>query len=245
MKVLCVIPARIASTRLPRKPLVLLGDKPMIQWTYEGAKSCPEIDELVVATDCQEIADVVQGFGGKAMITDPGLATGSDRVAAVAQAYPEVDVVINLQGDEPFIRGDMLSVLLAPYRSLEMPEMATLGYPLNFDRAYASPDSVKVIYDRHQYALYFSRSPLPYLRNKVDPQTLPVLNHMGVYAFRRDFLDIYRTLPQTPLELAELLEQLRVLEHGYRIKVCKVDHSTLEINTPEELALARERISVK
>ena len=240
MKVLCVIPARIASTRLKRKPLQMLGQKPIIQHTYDGAKDCPYIDELVVATDSEEVLQVVEGFGGKAVMTDPELPTGSDRVAAVANYYSDVDVVVNLQGDEPFIEPEMLTILLQPYLSGEMPDMATVAYPLDMEKAYYTPHRVKVIYDQQGYALYFSRSPIPYFRQEID--YAPVLNHMGVYAFRADFLKRYTSLKQTPLETAESLEQLRVLEHGYKIKVCPIPHGTLEINTPEELELAQKII---
>lgn len=241
MKVLCVIPARIASTRLKRKPLQMLGTKPIIQHTYEGAKDCPHINELVVATDSEEVIKTVESFGGKAVMTDPDLPTGSDRVARVAAMYPDMDVVINLQGDEPFIEPDMLTALLQPYLNGEMPDMATVGYPLDMEKAYYTPHRVKVIYDLNGDALYFSRAPIPHFRCEVSGA--PVLNHMGLYAFRADFLKTYTKLEQTLLEKAESLEQLRVLEHGYQIKVCPIPHGTLEINTPEELEMAQKIIS--
>ncbi len=236
MKILCVIPSRMASTRLPRKPLLPIQGKPMIQWVYENAKRCSVLTEVVVATDNEEIADIIGELGGKAIMTDPQLATGSDRVAHVAEHYPEMDVIINLQGDEPFIKPHMLEQLVSPYLLGETPEMTTLAYPLNMKTHYTDPGAVKVITDLKNNALYFSRAPIPYFRT---PEKAPVYHHIGLYAFRRDFLLLYKTLAQTPLEKTESLEQLRALEHGYKIRVCLTEEKTLEINTPEEYELAQ------
>lgn len=237
MQILCVIPSRIASTRLPRKPLLDIQGKPMIQWVYENASRCRALTQVVVATDSTEIADVIHACGGKVEMTAPELQTGSDRVATVAEKYPDMDVIINLQGDEPFIKPCMLEQLIAPYLAGESPEMTTLAYPLEKDD-FENPGAVKVITDLNNNALYFSRAPIPYFRQQ---QQAPVYHHIGLYAFRRDFLLKYKSLPQTPLEKTEALEQLRVLEHGYRIRVCLMEAGrTIEINTPEELALAQE-----
>lgn len=236
MKILCVIPSRISSSRLPRKPLIPIKGKPMVQWVYENAKRCHVLADVIVATDSEEIAAVVTACGGKAEMTDPHLQTGSDRVAVVAEKHPEMDVIINLQGDEPFIKPHMLEQLVVPYLAGEKPEMTTLAYPLDMTQDYTEPGAVKVITDLNGNALYFSRSPIPYFRHQTQA---PVHHHMGLYAYRRDFLLLYKTLPQTPLEKAEALEQLRVLEHGYKIRVCLTEDRTLEINTPEELARAQ------
>lgn len=241
MNILCVIPSRISSTRLPRKPLLPIQGKPMIQWTYENAKRCRALTEVVVATDSEEIAELIHGIGGKTIMTDPHLPTGSDRVAVVAEHYPHMDVIVNLQGDEPFIRPHMLEQLVAPYLQGELPDMTTLAYSLDMKTKYSSPGTVKVITDLQHNALYFSRAPIPYFRTE---ESAPVYNHMGLYAFRRDFLLHYRTLPQTPLEKIEALEQLRALEHGYKIRVCLTENNTLEINTPEEYAEAQHFIYV-
>jgi len=235
--ILCVIPSRIGSTRLPRKPLALIQGKPMIQWTLENARRCEQIEHFVVATDNEEIATAVRAIDGDVVMTDPNINTGSDRVAAVAKQYPDVDVVVNLQGDEPFIRPQMLTQLITPYLAGESPEMTTLAFPLDWEKDYHSPDIVKVITDQQGNALYFSRAPIPYQRQLSRP--LPVYHHMGLYAFRRDFLLQFTALAQTPLEKAESLEQLRALEHGFRIRVCLTEGKTLEINTPEELAAAQ------
>lgn len=238
MQILCVIPSRISSTRLPRKPLLPIQGKPMIQWVYENASRCKLLTDVVVATDSEEIASVIKKIGGKYLLTDPNFLTGSDRVAAVAEHYPHADVVINLQGDEPFIRPHMLENLVSPYLAGETPEMTTLAYPLDMAK-FQDPGTVKVITDIKGNALYFSRSPIPYFR---ATNTAPVYNHMGLYAFRRDFLLQYTQLPQTPLEKAEALEQLRALEHGYKIRVCLTESKTLEINTQEEYERAQEFI---
>lgn len=209
----------------------------MIQWTYENASRCNLLSDLVVATDSNEIADVIHKIGGKVCMTDPTLPTGTERVAAVAEHYPDADVVINLQGDEPFIKPSMLEQLVAPYLAGESPDMTTLASPLDMTHKYKDPGAVKVITDLHGNAIYFSRAPIPYFRTT---ETAPVYHHMGLYAFRRDFLMIYKNLPQTPLEKAESLEQLRVLEHGYKIRLCLTSGKTLEVNTQEEYEQAQQ-----
>lgn len=212
----------------------------MVQWVYENAMRCNIITEVVVATDSDEIASVIQGVGGKIEMTDPNIPTGSDRVAMVAEKYSDMDVVINLQGDEPFISSRMLEELVMPYLTGESPEMTTLAYPLNMATEHNNPGAVKVITDLNGNALYFSRAPIPYFRHA--ELNVPVYHHIGLYAFRRDFLLHYRQLSQTPLEKAESLEQLRALEHGYRIRVCLTQKGTLEVNTPEEYERAQQFI---
>lgn len=237
MKILCVIPSRIGSTRVARKPLLQIQGKPMIQWVYENASRCKAISDVIVATDSDEIANVITGIGGKFQMTDPNLPTGSDRVAVVAKNHPDADVIINLQGDEPFVRPRMLEQLVAPYLNGETPEMTTLACPINLTTQHDDPGTVKVITNLKGDAIYFSRAPIPYFRQ--PEQQAPVYHHIGLYAFRRDFLLTYTNLPQTPLEKTESLEQLRALEHGYRIRVCLTEHNTLEINTQEEYERAQ------
>lgn len=236
MNILCVIPSRIGSTRIPRKPLLPIKGKPMIQWVYENASRCKALSKVIVATDSEEIAQVIRTIGGEVVMTDPDLPTGSDRVAVVAEQYPEMDVVINLQGDEPFIKPAMLEELVAPYLQGETPEMTTLVNKLDMND-YTNPGAVKVIVNQQGNAIYFSRAPIPYFRQKTN---VPVYHHLGVYAFRRDFLLQYTQLSHTPLEQAECLEQLRVLEHGFNIRVCLTPHQSLEINTLEEYATAQK-----
>ncbi len=237
LRILCVIPSRLGSTRLPNKPLIKIGGKPMVQWVYEHARQVPEITQVIVATDHEDIAAVIRGVGGEALLTDPNLLTGSDRVASVAALYPDMDVVINLQGDEPFVTASMLQQLLAPYLQGEQPCMTTLAYPLDMQHAYFEPGAVKVLVDKNGDALYFSRSPIPYQR-QATTLPLPVYHHMGLYAFTREFLLQYTCLPPTALEQIESLEQLRVLEHGYKIRVCLTEQRSIEVNTPEDLARA-------
>lgn len=242
-KILCVIPARLQSTRLPRKALALIQDKPMIQWTYEAASTCQDMHKVIVATDSDEIARVIEHINGHVEMTPSDIKTGSDRVAFVAQKYPEYDVVVNLQGDEPFVTNDMLSSLVGPFLQKQNVQMTTLAAPLNYDVDYQDPDTVKVIYDHNHDALYFSRSPIPFLRDKaVKPSDLPIGMHLGLYAYTSEFLSKYTKLSQTMLECAELLEQLRVLEHGYKIRVCFTDKRVLEINTPQDLQKALDYV---
>lgn len=241
MQILCVIPSRIRSTRLPRKPLLPVQGKSMIQWVYENAKRCKVLSDVIVATDSEEIAANIQQIGGKTVMTDPDLPTGSDRVAAVAKLHPEMDVIVNLQGDEPFIKPRMLEELVAPYLAGETPDMTTLAYPLNMAEKYPDPGAVKVVTDLKGNALYFSRAPIPYFRTNNEA---PVYHHIGLYAFRRDFLLHYTTLKQTPLEKTESLEQLRAIEHGFKIRVCLTENRTLEINTLEEYEQAQAFVYV-
>lgn len=236
MEIVCVIPSRIGSTRLARKALLPIRGKPMVQCVYEAASSANFISRVVVATDSDEIAGVISNIGGEVVMTPADVPTGSDRVALVAANFPEAEVVINLQGDEPFITSEMLRQLVHPYLHGERPPMTTLAYPLNHESAYHDPNYVKVITDQHHNAIYFSRSPIPYFRTKA---TVPVYHHIGLYAFTREFLLNYTSLPVTPLEKAESLEQLRAIEHGYKIRVCITEEKTLEINTSEEYELAQ------
>lgn len=250
MKLLAVIPARYDSSRFPGKPLVTIGDRPMVQRVYEAAQSCAAFSKVVVATDSEKIADCVRGFGGVVEMTRRDHETGTDRVAEVAERYPEMGAIANVQGDQPFVTEEMLTQLVAPYLSGQNPDMTTLACPLTGSDPYNDPNTVKVLCDRHQQALYFSRAPIPFYRNRPShsssgnqPQ-IPVYHHLGLYAFRRDFLAQYAQLAPTPFEQCEALEQLRVLEHGYRIVVCPTATSILEINTPEDLAKAESMLTL-
>lgn len=237
MSVLCVIPARLRSARLPNKMLALVQGQPLIQKTYLAAKTSTAIDRLVVATDSEDIKAVIENIGGEVVMTPTTCQTGSDRVAHVAKEFSDFNTIVNLQGDEPFIRKEMLDTLVAPFKETNPPKMATLAYDLIIETEYHDPSLVKVICDLNHDAIYFSRAPIPYHR---DPTVeLPVLHHMGIYAYQRDFLLQYTQWPQTPLEKAEALEQLRAIENGYKIRVCYTPYRTLEINTPDELERAQ------
>ncbi|MBW4538635.1 MAG: 3-deoxy-manno-octulosonate cytidylyltransferase [Myxacorys chilensis ATA2-1-KO14] len=236
VKILAVIPARYGSQRLPGKVLLNIGNRPMVQWVYDAAIQCPAFANVVVATDSEEVATCVRRFGGRVEMTSSAHETGTDRVAEVAHRYPDMDVVVNVQGDQPFVTSEMLMRLVQPYIEGETPEMTTLACPLNQEAGYTDPNVVKVLCDRNHHALYFSRSPIPYFRN---PGTVPVHHHLGLYAFRRDFLANYAQLASTPFEQCEALEQLRVLEHGFKIRVCYSEKMVLEVNTSEDLDAAK------
>lgn len=238
MRALAVIPARHASTRFPGKPLALLGGRPVVEWVYEAAASCPHFENVVVATDSRPIADAVRSFGGMVELTRTDHLTGTDRVAEVAERHPQADVIVNVQGDQPFVTARMLEQLLGPYLRGESPEMTTLACPVDVEAA-SDPNVVKVVCDRERRALYFSRAPIPHGANSA----MPFLHHLGLYAFRADFLRVYARLAETALERCERLEQLRVLEHGYRITVCPTERAVLEVNTPEDLERAEELLA--
>ena len=232
MKVLCVIPARYASTRLPGKPLALIAGKPMIQHVYERACHAVMPQEVVVATDSKIVADVVKEFGGKVMMTSPDHPSGTDRLAEVALSYPDIDVIVNVQGDEPMIPPEVIDRLAQAFADDKDLKMATLK-TLMGEEDYNNPNAVKVVTDQNGYALYFSRSLLPYPRNrKAD---FKVYKHVGIYAYRRSFLLSYAAYEPTPLEQIEGLEQLRVLENGQRIKVLESKFQGIGIDTQEDL----------
>ena len=233
MKVLCVIPARYASTRLPGKPLALIAGKPMIQHVYERASRAAIPSEVVVATDSELVAEAVRNFGGKVMMTSPEHPSGTDRLAEVALSYGDADVIINVQGDEPMIPPEIIDRLAQAFEDNEDLNMATLKTVMD-EADYNNPSAVKVVTDQNGYALYFSRSLLPYPRNK--PADFKVYKHVGIYAYRRSFLLSYAAYEPTPLEQIEGLEQLRVLENGERIKVLECKFKGIGIDTPEDLA---------
>lgn len=242
MNILCVIPARYASTRLPGKPLLDIAGQPMIQRVYERAKQAKRPSTVMVATDHQAVYRAVEAFGGTAMLTSPEHPTGTDRLAEVAVSFPAADIIINVQGDEPLIEPQVIDDLAAAFDDDQALAMATLMTPLS-EAEQHNPNVVKVITDLKGYALYFSRSLIPYPRVRLDDA--PVYKHLGLYAYRRDFLLKYARLAPTPLESAESLEQLRALEHGYRIKVIKTDFQSVGVDTPEDLALVNKLLRDK
>ncbi len=233
MKVLCVIPARYASTRLPGKPLSMIAGKPMIQHVYERACQAQLPNEVVVATDNELVEKAVLDFGGKVVMTSPDHPSGTDRLAEVALMYPDVDVIVNVQGDEPMIPPEVIDRLAEAFNGDADLNMATMKVVMD-EEDYENPAAVKVVTDQQGYALYFSRSLMPYPRNK--PEGFKVFKHVGIYAYRRNFLLKYAALAPTPLEKAESLEQLRALENGYKIKVLESDFQGIGVDTPEDLA---------
>ena len=237
MKVLCVIPARYASTRLPGKPLSMIAGKPMIQHVYERACQAQMPDEVIVATDNELVEKAVAAFGGKAVMTSPDHPSGTDRLAEVALMYPDVDVIVNVQGDEPMIPPEVIDNLAKAFEADAELNMATMKVAMD-EADYDNPAAVKVVTDLNGYALYFSRSLMPYPRNK--PEEYKVYKHVGIYAYRRNFLLKYAALQPTPLEKAESLEQLRALENGYKIKVLESTFKGIGVDTPEDLAAVNE-----
>jgi 3-deoxy-manno-octulosonate cytidylyltransferase (CMP-KDO synthetase) len=243
MNAIGIIPARYHSTRLEGKPLVDILGQPMIQHVYEGARRSASLREVIVATDDTRIQRVVEGFGGKAVLTSRSHPTGTDRVAEVARAL-EADVVVNIQGDEPFIQPGMIDEVVAPLAEDPAIPLCTSMHEVTDREDFSNPNVVKVVVDRAGFALYFSRSLIPYPRNAEGHR---VFEHIGIYAYRRDFLLEFAQLAPTPLERSESLEQLRALEHGRRIRVVLTMHPyiPLSVDTPEDLerarALARDR----
>ncbi|SFL61878.1 3-deoxy-manno-octulosonate cytidylyltransferase [Pelosinus propionicus] len=231
MNVVCVIPARYSSTRLPGKPLADIAGKPMIQHVYERASLAKTPQRVIVATDHPLVLEAVKAFGGEVLLTSADHPTGTDRLAEVAEQCPDVDLIINVQGDEPMIEPEVIDQLASAFDNQPDLNMATLMTKMDKSE-YQVPSAVKVITDLQGYALYFSRSLIPYPRVEIG---LPVFKHIGIYAYRRDFLLKYAKLAPTPLEKTESLEQLRALEHGYRIKVIETNFKSIGVDTIEDL----------
>ena len=235
VKVVVIIPARYASTRLPGKPLVPLAGKPMIQRVYERAKSAARVDRVVVATDDGRIVKAVEGFGGEARMTRADHRTGTERVAEVA-AHEEGDVFVNVQGDEPLL--DPAAVDTAVESLLEDPaaSIGTVATPIKTPGDIMDPNVVKTVLDFDGNALYFSRAPVPWVRDTASKIQVRHLKHLGLYVFQRDALLEYPTLPQGELERVEQLEQLRWLENGWKIRVAEVEHDAVSVDIPEDVA---------
>jgi 3-deoxy-manno-octulosonate cytidylyltransferase (CMP-KDO synthetase) len=245
-KISAVIPARYGSTRFEGKPLADILGKPMIQYVYEGVRRSKLIDEVIVATDDQRILEAVQAFGGEAIMTSPTHVTGTDRVAEVVRKLKS-EIIVNVQGDEPLIHGKFIDKAIRSLLVDDDLQMSTLMTRIEEVRDWLNPHIVKVVVDQKNFALYFSRSPIPFPRDlqigrlESNPfgtnRPLPkrVFKHIGVYVFRRKFLLAFSKMKVTPLEKLEKLEQLRALENGYRIRVTPVDYEPLSVDTPEDL----------
>jgi 3-deoxy-manno-octulosonate cytidylyltransferase (CMP-KDO synthetase) len=243
MEIVAVVPARFASTRLPGKPLLSETGRPLIQHVVEAARRAKRLDRVIVATDDARIVAAVEGFGGEVALTRADHATGTDRVAEVAASLPEAAIIVNLQGDEPEISGHALDLVVSVLQNDADAAMATLATPIRSERVYRDPSCVKVVAARNGRALYFSRSPIPCYRDgNLPSQGNPLaLLHLGLYAYRREFLLGLSALPPSPLEAAEKLEQLRVLEAGLPIALGLVDEPTIGIDTPEDYRRFVER----
>jgi 3-deoxy-manno-octulosonate cytidylyltransferase (CMP-KDO synthetase) len=241
MKFLGVIPARYSSTRFPGKPLELINGKSMIEWVYKRTIKS-DLDKVIVATDDERIYNEVISFGGEAILTSKEHETGTDRIAEVSTKYPEYEVIINIQGDEPLIEKNMINSLINPFIEDADLKMATLKFKLDNIEDINNPNIVKVITDNNNYAIYFSRSPIPYPRH-MDMGNY--YKHIGIYAYEREFLLGYSKLKQTSLEISESLEQLRVLENGYKIKVIETKNKIIGVDTKEDLEKLVEYINKK
>ena len=250
MAVVAIIPARYGSTRLPGKPLARIGGKPMIQLVYENAAKARALDRVLVATDDPRIEEAVKAFGGEVVMTAKEHASGTDRLAEVARKI-KAEWVVNVQGDLPFIRSETITRAVQPLRRHRSICMGTVCTPIHDEAEWRDPNIVKVILDQRGFALYFSRSPIPYARNpNADLGGTPLpsqsqnrlwgFRHLGLYVYRRDFLLKFARLRPTALEQIESLEQLRALAYGYRIFVASVDDRSVEVDTPEDLARAEE-----
>lgn len=238
LKSFIVIPARLASTRLPRKLLLRAAGKSVIQYTYEAAQQARKPAGLRVAADHAEILAEVQAFGGQAQMTSPDCASGTDRVAEVARELTDVDIVVNVQGDEPELAGEAIDAAIAVLEADSQCVMSTLATPIRQREKLQNSACVKVVFDDRGRALYFSRSPIPHARQwddrllSADPPLF--YQHIGLYAYRREFLLSLASMPLGRLEQTEKLEQLRVLEAGHSIAVAVVPHATLGIDTPHD-----------
>ena len=241
-----IIPARYASTRFPGKPLAVLGGKTVIQRVYEQVKSV--LSDVYVATDDERIFSCVESFGGKAVMTRKDHQSGTDRIQeAVEKTATQADVIINVQGDEPFIQPSQIQTLMQLFDDPST-QIGTLGKLFESIEAVENPNSPKIVTDMKGFALYFSRSVIPYIRGKERQNWFngyPFLKHLGVYAYRREVLSEVTKLPQSSLEKAESLEQLRWLQNGYRIRVGMTDVETVGIDTPEDLQRAEEFLKNK
>ena len=247
-RVVGMIPARYASTRLPGKPLVDICGKPMIQRVYERVRQARTLSDLIVATDDARIFDAVAAFGGKAEMTSPDHASGTDRLAELARRT-ECDIVVNIQGDEPLFEPADIDAAVRPLLADESLQMSTLAVRIHDLAEWEDRAVTKVVVDRQGYALYFSKAKIPFFRltEEQAPQACvqhPVsgtypLKHIGMYVYRRDFLVALSEMPRAPLEISESLEQLRALENGYRIRVVEVDYSPISVDTAEDLGKVR------
>ncbi|MCK4994062.1 MAG: 3-deoxy-manno-octulosonate cytidylyltransferase [Candidatus Omnitrophica bacterium] len=234
MDVVGIIPARYGSTRLTAKALADILGKPMIQHIYEKAKEASVLDEVIVATDDDRIKEVVDSFGGKAVLTSKEHTSGTERLTEVVFDM-DVQVIVNIQGDEPLIHPAMINDVAYALLEDQKLVMSTLKQRITDLDEFNNPNVVKVITDKDSFAIYFSRSPLPSILRKNESLDIPLYKHIGIYAYTKDFLLTFKGLKSSRLELAESLEQLRAIEHGYKIKVLETKHDTVSVDTQEDL----------
>jgi 3-deoxy-manno-octulosonate cytidylyltransferase (CMP-KDO synthetase) len=238
IKVVAIIPARYKSNRFEGKPLALICGKPMIQHVVERAQRVKLLSRVVVATDDIRIGERVESFGGEYVLTRDDHVSGTDRLAEAAEkiGISEHDVVVNIQGDQPLFPEEVVEQVARPLLDDPALPMSTLIYKIIRETEIHDPNHVKTVFDRDNYALYFSRAPIPFQRNPEDIQTPTYYKHLGFYAYRKGFLLSFVALPEGEWERFEKLEQLRALEFGYRIKVTLTEHDSIEVDTPEDVA---------
>ncbi len=246
-KVVAIIPARYHSNRFEGKPLAKINGKPMIQHVVERAKQVKLLSRVVVATDSQKIGDCVQSFGGEYVMTRNDHVSGSDRLAEAAEllSISEHDVVVNIQGDQPLFPSIVVQQVAQPLLDDPALSMSTLIYKIIRPEEINDPNHVKTVFDRDNYALYFSRSAIPFQRNPDEIETPTYYKHLGFYAYRKGFLLTFVALPEGEWERFEKLEQLRALEYGYKIKVVLTEHDSIEVDTPEDLRRVEEYMTTK
>lgn len=238
MKIAAFIPARYSSTRLEGKPLALIAGKPMVQWVYERARAAKLPADVSVATDDERIFRAVESFGGRVVMTSSAHRSGTDRIAEAA-AGTDADIIVNVQGDEPLLEPELIDAAVKPMLDDPGLQLSTLKTRITHAEEYHNPNAVKVVTDRDGFALYFSRSPLPYAKTPFDDMPAPAYKHIGLYVYRKGFLLKFSKLKPTPLEESESLEQLRALENGYRIKVVEVSYNPVSVDTLEDLEKVR------
>ncbi len=237
--ILAVIPARLQSTRLPNKPLLKIGAKTMLERVWERARMARLVHQVVIATDDPGIFQAAQAFGAQVVMTRPAHPSGTDRVAQAAEQF-SATLVVNVQGDEPFIEPESIDQAIAPLLSESDAVMSTLMTRFRNPADAAQPSVVKVVVSQDRHALYFSRLPIPFRRDPAEGNGPVWYKHLGLYVYRRDFLLRFPSLPRGPLEAAEKLEQLRVLENGYKIRVVETEYDSIGVDTEEDLARVRE-----
>lgn|SRR5574344_1180884 len=239
MQTAVIIPARYASSRLPGKPLIEVGGKPIIQYVFEKAVQANLADRVIIATDNEKIYETSLLFGAEAEMTSDTHNSGSDRIAEVVERHPEIDYIVNLQGDEPLINSEHIDEVIHLVKDYDGVDMSTLIREITEEKEVDNPNLVKCVYDNHFNAMYFSRSRIPYVRNEGYAK---YYGHIGIYGYTREALLKMTSANQTPLELSESLEQLRALQMGMRIKVSIVDEVPIGIDTAEDLANFKNRI---
>lgn len=238
-----IIPARFASTRLMGKPLADIGGKPMIQHTWQSAKKSKLLDKVVIAVDDEKLFKIAKDFGAEVYMTPQNVASGSDRIAIVTEQLEDAAIVVNIQGDEPFIKGKMIDEAIEPLLFDRKVSVSTLAKRISSVEEMKSPSVVKVVFDYNNFAMYFSRSPIPFVReartNLQRVENAEIYKHIGLYVYRKEALMKFTSLKQTDLEQIEKLEQLRFLEHGFKMKIVVTENDSLSVDTPKDLEIAR------